>query len=49
MRSAIAGSPEGKALLARLQGDTFRQRLIAMPGYEPLRVRAPGVWAQFLT
>jgi molybdate transport repressor ModE-like protein len=49
MRSAIAGSPEGKALLARLQGDTFRQRLIAMPGYDPLPVRAPGVWAQFLT
>jgi molybdate transport repressor ModE-like protein len=49
MRSAVAGSPEGKAFLARLQGNTFRQRLLAMPGYEPLSVRAPGVWAEFLT
>jgi molybdate transport repressor ModE-like protein len=49
MRSAVAASPEGKAFLARLQGNTFRQRLIAMPGYEPLPVRAPGGWAEFLT
>jgi molybdate-binding protein len=48
MRSATAGSPECKALLARLQGNTFRQRLNAMPGYEPLPVRAPGTWAEFL-
>ena len=48
MGSATAGSPEGKAFLARLHGNTFRQRLIAMPGYEPLPVRAPGVWADFL-
>ena len=49
MRSATAGSPEGKAFLARLQGNTFRQRLIAMPGYEPLPVRAPGAWSEFLS
>ncbi|MDO8789286.1 MAG: substrate-binding domain-containing protein [Sulfuritalea sp.] len=49
MRSTTAGSPEGKAFLARLQGNTFRQRLIALPGYEPLSVRAPGAWSEFLS
>ena len=48
MLAATAGSPEGKAFLARLRGNTFRQRLIAMPGYEPLPVRAPGAWSEFL-
>ena len=48
MRSATAASPEGKAFLARLHGNTFRQRLLAMPGYEPLPVRAPGAWIDFL-
>ncbi len=49
MRSSVAGSPEGKAFLARLHGNTFRQRLIAMPGYEPLPVRVPGPWSDFLS
>jgi len=49
MRAAAAGSPEGKQFLARLQGNTFRQRLIALPGYEPLPVRAPGAWSEFLS
>ena len=44
----FARRPEGKAFLARLQGNTFRQRLLAMPGYQPLPVRAPGAWAEFL-
>jgi molybdate transport repressor ModE-like protein len=48
MPAAVAGSPEGKALLARLHGNTFRQRLIAMPGYEPLPAWEPGEWAGFL-
>ena len=48
MRSSVAGSPEGKAFLTRLQGNTFRQRLVAMPGYEPLPVRAPSAWSEFL-
>jgi molybdate transport repressor ModE-like protein len=48
MPNAIAASPEGRAFLARLQGNTFRQRLLAMPGYEPLPVREPGEWAGFL-
>ncbi|MCM2290264.1 MAG: MolR family transcriptional regulator, partial [Sulfuritalea sp.] len=49
MRSAVAASPEGRAFLARLHGNTFRQRLIAMPGYEPLPVHAPGAWGEFLS
>ncbi|MDP2823823.1 MAG: substrate-binding domain-containing protein [Sulfuritalea sp.] len=49
MRSATAASPEGKAFLARLHGNTFRQRLLALPGYEPLPVRAPGAWSEFLS
>jgi molybdate transport repressor ModE-like protein len=49
MRKTTATSVEGKAFLARLQGNTFRQRLIAMPGYEPLPARAPGSWADFLS
>ncbi|MDP2133704.1 MAG: substrate-binding domain-containing protein, partial [Sulfuritalea sp.] len=48
MPLTVAASPEGKALLARLSGNTFRQRLDAMPGYEPLPVRAPGAWSEFL-
>jgi len=49
MRRTTASSVEGKAFLARLSGNTFRQRLIAMPGYEPLPVRAPGAWSDFLS
>ena len=48
MPNTIAASPEDKAFLARLQGNTFRQRLLAMSGYQPLAVRAPGAWAEFL-
>ncbi|MCF8197706.1 MAG: helix-turn-helix transcriptional regulator [Sulfuritalea sp.] len=48
LRRNVADSPEGRQFLARLQGNTFRQRLIAMPGYEPLPVNAPGAWGDFL-
>lgn len=48
MRRSVADSLEGKQFLARLQGDTFRQRLIAMPGYEPLPAHTPGSWGDFL-
>jgi molybdate transport repressor ModE-like protein len=49
MTRAVAASPEGKAFLARLHGNTFRQRLLAMPGYEPLPAREPGEWGEFLS
>lgn len=48
MRSAVADSVEGKAFMARLHGTTFRQRLLAMPGYEPLPGYLPGAWSDFL-
>jgi putative molybdopterin biosynthesis protein len=49
MSRGIAESPEGKAFLARVHGNTFRQRLLAMPGYEPLPAREPGAWQAFLS
>jgi molybdate-binding protein len=49
MSRGIAESPEGKAFLARLHGNTFRQRLLAMPGYEPLAPREPETWNDFLS
>lgn len=33
MRTSVAGSAEDRQPLARLQGNTLRQRLMAMPGY----------------
>lgn len=48
MRSVIAASAEGKDFLARLSGNTFRQRLISLPGYEPLPPSQPGKWSEFL-
>lgn len=48
MTRALAESPEGRVFLARLHGNTFRQRLLAMPGYEPLPAREPGSWSAFL-
>lgn len=48
MSQLIADSLEARQFLDRLQGNTFRQRLIAMPGYEPLPVSAPGAWGGFL-
>jgi molybdate transport repressor ModE-like protein len=49
MSRGIAESPEGKAFLARIHGTTFRQRLLAMPGYEPLAPREPETWNDFLS
>ncbi len=48
MRSSVADSPEGKQLLKRLQGSTFRHRLLSLPGYEPLPVRVQAVWDDFI-
>lgn len=49
MRSSMAISAEGKHFLARLSGNTFRQRLISLPGYEPLTLSQPAKWSGFLT
>jgi molybdate transport repressor ModE-like protein len=48
MLATTAGSLEGRQFLARLHGNTFRQRLLAMPGYEPLPAHVPGPWTGFL-
>lgn len=48
MTGSVAASPEGRAFIARLHGNTFRQRLLAMPGYEPLSPTEPGPWAGFI-
>ena len=48
MRQAVATSEQGSLFLARLWGNTFRQRLIALPGYEPLPQSLPGPWGNFL-
>jgi molybdate transport repressor ModE-like protein len=48
MGAAMASSETGRALLKRIGGNTFRQRLLAMPGYDPLPVVAPGEWENFL-
>jgi hypothetical protein len=43
----VAESDAGRSLLARLNGNTFRQRLNALPGYEPLPVAAVS-WKEFV-
>lgn len=48
MLAAVLESEPGHTLLARVAGSTFRQRLLAMPGYEPLRAIAPVPWEEFL-
>lgn len=48
MRTAVATSDEGRQFLSRLLGNTFQQRLKALPGYEPLATTTPGPWADFL-
>ena len=47
LRRSVAESDAGRNLLARLNGNTFRQRLNALPGYEPLRVVAVS-WKEFV-
>ncbi len=48
MSKSVAGSEAGRKLLARIGGNTFRQRLHALPGYEPLPAGKPGEWDAFL-
>ena len=48
MRSSTSTSEKSKQFLARLSGNTFRQRLIALPGYEPIPNAQPRAWSEFL-
>lgn len=48
MRQSVADNEAGRKLLARLGGNTFRQRLRAMPGYEAWPIRV-GPWKDFLS
>ena len=48
MTTSVVASEEGKQFLARLSGNTFRQRLMAMPGYGTLPPSQPGAWSAFL-
>ena len=41
MGRGVPVTPEGRDFIRRLHGNTFRQRLMAMPGYEPLSPAAP--------
>lgn len=49
LRRAALKTEAGEAFLRRLSGRTFRQRLLALPGYRPLARIEAGDWAGFLT
>lgn len=49
LRHAAIPTETMQRFLARLGGKTFRQRLLALPGYEPLPMDAPGKWDDLLT
>ena len=48
LRHAALESPAGQILMRRLAGKTFRERLLALPGYTPLGAIKPGRWEDFL-
>ncbi len=48
LRHAAMNAEAGQALLRRVSGPTFRERLAALPGYEPLPVVVADTWAAFL-
>lgn len=48
LRQAVLHTEAGQAFLRRLSGRTFRQRLLALPGYAPLPTIEPGCWEDFL-
>lgn len=48
LRHAAINTEVGQALLRRLSGPTFRQRLAALPGYEPLSAAVTETWPAFL-
>jgi molybdate transport repressor ModE-like protein len=48
LRHSVLDAEAGQAFLRRLSGRTFRQRLLALPGYAPLATIKPGAWETFL-
>ncbi len=48
LRHTALGTEAGSAFLRRLAGKTFRQRLMSLPGYEPLGKLTAGKWEDFL-
>jgi molybdate transport repressor ModE-like protein len=48
LRHTAITSEAGQAFLRRLAGKTFRQRLLALPGYAPLGKLKPDKWDSFL-
>lgn len=48
LRHTALDSATGQTFLRRLAGKTFRQRLLALPGYAPLGAIKPGKWEDFL-
>lgn len=48
LRHAALESLASQTLLHRLTGRTFRQRLLALPGYAPVGAIKPGKWEDFL-
>jgi molybdate transport repressor ModE-like protein len=48
LRHAALETEAGNTFLRRLAGKTFRQRLLALPGYAPLGKPKPGKWEDFL-
>lgn len=49
LREAATHSEAGQAFLRRIAGRTFRQRLLALPGYEPIVPVRIGKWEAFLS
>lgn len=47
MRATALAGDGARTLVARLSGNTFRQRLLAMPGYTPLAALSFGAWPAF--
>jgi len=48
LRHTTLETDAGSTFLRRLAGKTFRQRLLALPGYAPLGKPKPGRWEDFL-
>jgi molybdate-binding protein len=48
LRATLQASEPWQVLWNRLNSNTFRQRLAALPGYSPLAIETRGAWEEFL-